>query len=64
MDFIVTVLAHKPVTAFTPLHMAAIIAEKVWYELGSRDIRDVVKVARLVNNQDDISRIRYNEARQ
>jgi hypothetical protein len=37
--------------------MATVIAEKVWYELGSRDIRDVVKVARLVNNQDDISRI-------
>jgi holliday junction DNA helicase RuvB len=37
--------------------IATIIAEKVWTELGSRDIRDVVKVARLVNNQDDISRI-------
>jgi len=36
---------------------ASIIAEKVWYELDSRDVRDVVKVARLVTNQEDISRI-------
>jgi len=38
-------------------YMAIIIAEKVWYELGSRDIRDVIKVARLVNNQEDMSRV-------
>jgi len=35
--------------------IAAIIAEKVWNELGSRDIRDVIKVARLVTNQEDVS---------
>ena len=36
-------------------HMATIIAEKVWYELGSRDIRDVIKIGRLVDNIPDIS---------
>jgi Holliday junction DNA helicase RuvB len=36
---------------------ATIIAQKVWTELDSRDIRDVVKVARLVTNQEDISDI-------
>jgi Holliday junction DNA helicase RuvB len=29
-----------------------VIAEKVWYKLGSRDIRDVVKVARLSSSKD------------
>ena len=38
-------------------HMAAVIAEKVWDELDSRDIRDVIKVSRLVTNPEDISRI-------
>ena len=38
-------------------HMAAVIAEKVWTLLGSRDIRDVIKVARLVTNQEDIHRV-------
>jgi Holliday junction DNA helicase RuvB len=33
---------------------ARVIAEKVWYELGSRDIRDVIKVARLANSSEDI----------
>ena len=37
--------------------IATIIAEKVWTVLDSRDIRDVIKVARLVTNQEDISRI-------
>jgi Holliday junction DNA helicase RuvB len=37
--------------------IASIIAEKVWTILDSRDIRDVIKVARLVTNQEDISRI-------
>jgi len=36
-------------------HMATIIAEKVWYELGSRDVRDVIKIGRLVDNIPDIS---------
>ena len=37
--------------------IAAVIAEKVWTVLKSRDIRDVIKVARLVTNQEDIYRI-------
>ena len=37
--------------------IATIMAEKVWTVLNSRDIRDVIKVARLVTNQEDISRI-------
>jgi len=36
---------------------AVTIAEKVWTVLESRDIRDVIKVARLVTNQEDITRI-------
>jgi Holliday junction DNA helicase RuvB len=38
-------------------YMAAVVAEKVWYELDSRNIRDVIKVARLVTNQVDVHRI-------
>jgi len=34
--------------------VARIIAAKVWNELGSRDIRDVIKVARLATNADDV----------
>jgi len=34
--------------------IASVIAEKVWNELGSRDIRDVIKVARLVSSVEDI----------
>ena len=37
--------------------IAAVIAEKVWTVLKSRDIRDVIKIARLVTNQEDIYRI-------
>jgi Holliday junction DNA helicase RuvB len=33
---------------------ARIIAEKIWYELGSRDIRDVIKVARLASSIEEI----------
>jgi Holliday junction DNA helicase RuvB len=32
-----------------------VIAEKVWYELGSRDIRDVIKVGRLAGSSEDVS---------
>jgi Holliday junction DNA helicase RuvB len=35
--------------------IARIIAEKVWNELDSRDIRDVVKVGRLASNLQEIS---------
>jgi Holliday junction DNA helicase RuvB len=34
---------------------AQVIAGKVWNELGSRDVRDVVKVARLASSIEDIS---------
>jgi len=36
---------------------ATIISEKVWTVLDSRDIRDVVKVARLVTSQEEVSHI-------
>ena len=36
---------------------ATIISEKVWTVLDSRDIRDVVKVARLVTSREDVSHI-------
>jgi Holliday junction DNA helicase RuvB len=36
-------------------HLAIIIAEKVWTELGSRDIRDVIKVGRLANDSREVS---------
>ena len=32
---------------------AKVIAEQVWNELGSKDIRDVIKVARLVNTPEE-----------
>ena len=34
---------------------ARLIAEKVWNELCSKDIRDVIKVGRLVNSSEEIS---------
>jgi holliday junction DNA helicase RuvB len=37
--------------------IAAVIAEKVWTVLDSRDIRDVIKIARLVTNLEDIPHI-------
>jgi len=33
---------------------ARLIAEKVWHELDSRDIRDVIKVARLANDSQQV----------
>jgi len=38
-------------------HMATIIAEKVWYELDSSDVRDVIKIGGFVDNIPDISLI-------
>ena len=35
--------------------LAVAIADKVWNELSSRDIRDVVKVSRLSNNIEEVS---------
>jgi len=35
--------------------LARIIAEKVWNELGSKDIRDVIKVGRLASSSKDVS---------
>ena len=37
--------------------LAIEIAKTVWKELGSRDVRDVIKVARLATNMEDISNI-------
>jgi Holliday junction DNA helicase RuvB len=34
--------------------IARVIAEKVWNELGSRDVRDVIKVARLAGSIEEI----------
>lgn len=36
---------------------ARLIAEKVWHELDSRDIRDVIKVARLANDSQQVSSV-------
>jgi len=36
------------------IDIARIIAEKVWHDLGSRDVRDVIKVARLSNSLQEI----------
>ena len=36
---------------------ARLIAEKVWHELDSRDIRDVIKVARLANDSQQVCSI-------
>jgi holliday junction DNA helicase RuvB len=38
-------------------YIATIIAQKVWYELGSRDIRDVIKVGRLANDSQEVSNV-------
>ena len=35
--------------------IAKVIAQKVWNELGSRDIRDVIKVARLTDRVQEVS---------
>jgi Holliday junction DNA helicase RuvB len=46
------------ITRLTKEHVgesiARVIAEKVWNELGSRDIRDIIKVARLARNPEEI----------
>jgi Holliday junction DNA helicase RuvB len=34
--------------------IARVIAEKVWNELGSKDVRDVIKIARLASTNQDI----------
>jgi len=36
-------------------YIAAVIAEKVWNELGSKDIRDVIKVGRLASSNEEAS---------
>ena len=33
------------------------LAQAVWYQLNSKDIRDVIKVARLARNESDIDMI-------
>ena len=47
----VTSLGKENIDKFT----AAFIAKNVWHELESRDIRDVIKIGRLVDNMSDIS---------
>ena len=37
--------------------LAKMIAHKVWFELGSRDIRNAIKIGRLANNEEEISQI-------
>jgi len=37
--------------------VASVIAERVWNELDSRDIRDVIKVGRLASNIQEVSSI-------
>lgn len=37
--------------------IAQFIAEKVWHELGSRDIRDVIKVGRLAHTLHEVSSV-------
>ena len=39
------------------IYTAAFIAKKVWHELGSRDIRDVIKVGRLANDSQQLSNV-------
>src|SRR5438093_5786709 len=39
------------------LYIATIIAEKVCHELGSRDIRDVIKVGRLASDTQSVSNV-------
>jgi Holliday junction DNA helicase RuvB len=34
--------------------IAKVIADRVWYELGSRDVRDVIKVGRLATSEKEI----------
>jgi len=52
-DIAISRLAKEKISRY----IATIIAEKVWTELGSRDPRDIIKVARLATNQEDVSRI-------
>jgi len=49
-EIAVTRLARENVNEY----IAKIIAQKAWTELGSRDIRDVIKVARLASNIQEI----------
>ena len=50
-DIAVIRLAKENIDKFT----ASVIAENVWNELKSRDIRDVMKVGRLVNSMEEVS---------
>ena len=36
------------------IYTAAFIAKKVWHELGSKDIRDVIKIGRLTSNIQEV----------
>jgi holliday junction DNA helicase RuvB len=39
------------------IYTAAFIAKKVWHELGSKDVRDVIKVGRLANDSQAVSNV-------
>jgi hypothetical protein len=39
------------------IYTAAFIAKKVWHELGSKDVRDVLKVGRLTEKFADVESI-------
>lgn len=50
-EIAVTKLRQEGVDAST----AAVIAEQVWNELRSKDVRDVIKVGRLASSSEDAS---------
>jgi hypothetical protein len=50
-EIAVTRLIQEDVDAST----AKLIAEKVWNEFGSKDVRDVIKVGRLASSSEEVS---------
>ncbi|TLX85248.1 MAG: hypothetical protein E6L04_05660 [Thaumarchaeota archaeon] len=52
-EFTEIVLARLPKESVDE-RLARLIAQKVWNELGSRDIRDVIKVARLAGSSEEV----------
>lgn len=52
-EIAVTRLGKENIDKFT----AIFIAKKVWYELGSTDVRDVLKVARLADTFADVESV-------
>ena len=52
-EIAVTKLAKEKIDKYT----ATFIAKKVWHELGSQDVRDVLKVGRLTDTFADVESI-------